>query len=104
MGDFGELLDIPSGTRRPASTENRADIDLPDPDGVSPLLVAIMNANWDLRRIKKVLQTQEAMRRVWIAEFVDTLAQEVRTGRLTFGGATHRECPKPADNARGSAP
>ena len=27
---------------------NRADIDLPDPDGVSPLLVAIMNANWDL--------------------------------------------------------
>jgi len=28
--------------------ENRADIDLPDPDGVSPLLVAIMNANWDL--------------------------------------------------------
>ena len=30
--------------------ENRADIDLPDPDGVSPLLVAIMNANWDLAR------------------------------------------------------
>jgi ankyrin repeat protein len=28
--------------------KNRADIDLPDPDGVSPLLVAIMNANWDL--------------------------------------------------------
>jgi ankyrin repeat protein len=25
-----------------------ADIDLPDPDDVSPLLVAIMNANWDL--------------------------------------------------------
>jgi ankyrin repeat protein len=25
-----------------------ANIDLPDPDGVSPLLVAIMNANWDL--------------------------------------------------------
>ena len=30
--------------------ENRADIDLPDPDGVSPLLLAIMNANWDLAR------------------------------------------------------
>src|SRR5207237_9538436 len=27
-----------------------ADIDLPDPDGVTPLLVAIMNANWDLAR------------------------------------------------------
>src|SRR6185436_6628057 len=27
-----------------------ADIDLPDPDGVSPLLLAIMNANWDLAR------------------------------------------------------
>jgi ankyrin repeat protein len=25
-----------------------ADINLPDPDGVSPLLVAIMNANWDV--------------------------------------------------------
>jgi ankyrin repeat protein len=30
--------------------ENEADIDLPDPDGVSPLLVAIMNANWDVAR------------------------------------------------------
>ncbi len=30
--------------------KNRADIDLPDPDGVSPLLLAIMNANWDLAR------------------------------------------------------
>ena len=30
--------------------KNKADIDLPDPDGVSPLLVAIMNANWDLAR------------------------------------------------------
>jgi ankyrin repeat protein len=29
---------------------NGADIDLPDPDGVSPLHVAIMNANWDLAR------------------------------------------------------
>jgi ankyrin repeat protein len=29
---------------------NKADIDLPDPDSVSPLLVAIMNANWDLAR------------------------------------------------------
>ena len=28
--------------------KNKADIDLADPDGVSPLLVAIMNANWDL--------------------------------------------------------
>ena len=28
--------------------KNHADIDLPDPDGVSPLVVAIMNANWDL--------------------------------------------------------
>jgi uncharacterized protein len=27
-----------------------ADIDLPDPDSVSPLLVAIMNANWDLAK------------------------------------------------------
>jgi hypothetical protein len=27
-----------------------ADIDLPDPDGVSPLHVAVMNANWDLAR------------------------------------------------------
>jgi ankyrin repeat protein len=30
--------------------ENGADIDLPDPDGVSPLHVAIMNANWDLAK------------------------------------------------------
>lgn len=30
--------------------DNGADIDLPDPDGVSPLHVAIMNANWDLAR------------------------------------------------------
>ena len=30
--------------------KNGADIDLPDPIGVSPLLVAIMNANWDLAR------------------------------------------------------
>jgi ankyrin repeat protein len=30
--------------------KNKADIDLPDPDGVSPLLVAIMNANWDLAK------------------------------------------------------
>ena len=30
--------------------ENKVDIDLPDPDGVSPLLVAIMNANWDLAK------------------------------------------------------
>ena len=29
---------------------NGADISLPDPDGVSPLLVAIMNANWDLAK------------------------------------------------------
>jgi ankyrin repeat protein len=29
---------------------SRADIDLPDPDGVSPLLLAIMNANWDLAK------------------------------------------------------
>jgi ankyrin repeat protein len=29
---------------------HKVDIDLPDPDGVSPLLVAIMNANWDLAR------------------------------------------------------
>lgn len=27
-----------------------ADIDLPDPDGVSPLHLAVMNANWDLAR------------------------------------------------------
>jgi ankyrin repeat protein len=30
--------------------KNRADIDLPDPDGVSPVHVAIMNANWDLAK------------------------------------------------------
>jgi ankyrin repeat protein len=30
--------------------ENKADIDVPDPDGVSPLLVAIMNANWDVAK------------------------------------------------------
>jgi ankyrin repeat protein len=30
--------------------KSRADIDLPDPDGASPLLVAIMNANWDLAK------------------------------------------------------
>ncbi len=30
--------------------KNHADIDLPDPDGVSPLLLAIMNANWDLAK------------------------------------------------------
>jgi ankyrin repeat protein len=30
--------------------KNGADIDLPDPDGVSPLLVAIMNANWDVAK------------------------------------------------------
>ena len=27
-----------------------ADIDLPDPDGVSPLLLSIMNANWDVAK------------------------------------------------------
>ena len=27
-----------------------ADIDLPDPDGVSPLLLSIMNANWDISK------------------------------------------------------
>ncbi len=30
--------------------KNKADIDLPDPEGVSPLLLAIMNANWDLAK------------------------------------------------------
>jgi ankyrin repeat protein len=30
--------------------KSHVDVDLPDPDGVSPLLVAIMNANWDLAR------------------------------------------------------
>ena len=30
--------------------KNHVDIDLPDPDGVSPLHLAIMNANWDLAR------------------------------------------------------
>jgi ankyrin repeat protein len=30
--------------------KNRADINLPDPDGVSPLIVAILNANWDVAR------------------------------------------------------
>ena len=29
---------------------NGADIDLPDPDSVSPLLVGVMNANWDLAK------------------------------------------------------
>lgn len=32
-----------------------ADIDLPDPDGVSPLHVAIMNANWDIA--KRMIET-----------------------------------------------
>src|SRR5215831_3962088 len=30
--------------------KNHADIDLPDPDGVSPLLLAILNTNWDLAK------------------------------------------------------
>jgi ankyrin repeat protein len=30
--------------------DNKADLNLQDPDGVSPLLVAIMNANWDLAK------------------------------------------------------
>jgi len=30
--------------------KHKADINLPDPDGVPPLLVAIMNANWDLAK------------------------------------------------------
>ena len=30
--------------------KHKVDIDLPDPDGVSPLLVAIMNANWDIAK------------------------------------------------------
>ena len=30
--------------------KNNVDINLPDPDGVSPLLLAIMNANWDLAK------------------------------------------------------
>jgi ankyrin repeat protein len=29
---------------------NKADINLPDPDGVSPMLLAIMNSNWDLAK------------------------------------------------------
>lgn len=29
---------------------NKADINLPDPDGVSPLLLSIMNANWDITK------------------------------------------------------
>jgi len=30
--------------------ENNVDLDLTDPDGVSPLLMAILNANWDIAR------------------------------------------------------
>jgi ankyrin repeat protein len=30
--------------------ERGADIDLPDPDGVSPLHIAVMNANWDVAK------------------------------------------------------
>jgi ankyrin repeat protein len=30
--------------------DNGADMNLPDPDGVSPLLVSIMNSNWDLAK------------------------------------------------------
>jgi ankyrin repeat protein len=30
--------------------KHKADVDLPDPDGVSPLLLAIMNANWDVAK------------------------------------------------------
>ena len=33
-----------------ALLKSGADIDLPDPDGVSPLHLAIMNANWDLAK------------------------------------------------------
>src|SRR4030095_12185220 len=33
---------------------NKVDINLPDPDGVSPLLLAIMNANWD--RAKQLIE------------------------------------------------
>jgi ankyrin repeat protein len=34
----------------PVLLANGADINLPDPDGVSPLQLAIMNANWDLAK------------------------------------------------------
>jgi uncharacterized protein len=30
--------------------DSKADINLPDPDGVSPLLLSIMNANWDISK------------------------------------------------------
>jgi ankyrin repeat protein len=30
--------------------DSKADINLPDPDGVLPLLLSIMNANWDLAK------------------------------------------------------
>ncbi len=30
--------------------DHKADINLPDPDGVSPLLVSILNANWDIAK------------------------------------------------------
>ena len=30
--------------------DSKADINLPDPDGVSPLLLAILNANWDIAK------------------------------------------------------
>lgn len=33
---------------------NKADINLPDPDGVSPVLLSIMNANWD--RAKQLIE------------------------------------------------
>ena len=31
--------------------QNELDLDLPDPDGVSPLLLAILNANWDIAKL-----------------------------------------------------
>ena len=67
--------------------KNKADIDLPDPDGVSPLLVAIMNANWDL------------------AEAADRGRRRRQSvGHLRRGAAVHGDRPAHPDRRRTRRP
>ena len=63
--------------------ENGADIDLPDPDGVSPLLVAIMNANWDLAR-----------------QLIAGRRRRQSVGHLRRGAAVHGGRPAQSDRRR----
>ena len=86
--------------------KNRADIDLPDPDGVSPLLVAIMNANWDLARQpdhgRRRRQSVGHLRRV-AAVHGDQPAQpdRRRTGIHRSAEHDHRHGdPQPASRSR----